>query len=123
MNETLLITLTVAALSGLTVVAYRHPEGYQRLFTFSLPPLVMLVLFITSAQFGSLNYGINAAYDNLQRYPNDPLKDHAFPAQSMHDTWHFLITFYLYFLPGFAYLIFLRFLPQILGLAIGRRNA
>ena len=123
MNETLIVTLSAAALSGLTIVAYKHPEGYQRIFTFALPPLVMLALFITSAQIGALGYGISAAYDNLQKYPNDPIKEHSFPIQSMHDASHFLITFYLYFLPAVAYLVFLRFLPQILGLSRSRGNA
>ena len=114
MNETLLVTLAAAALSGLAFVAYKHPEGYQRMFNYALPPLAMLALVITSFQIGALESGISAAYDNLQRYPNDPLKDHAFPIQSMHDNLHFLMTFYLYCLPSLAYLIFLRFLPQIL---------
>ena len=123
MNDTLLITLAAAAISGLTVIAYKHPEGYRRIFICSLPLLVMFVLVITAFHLGSMHYSNRTAYDNLQRYPTDMLKDHAFPIRSMHDDLQALLTLYAYFVPACAYLVFLRFLPQILGITIPRRGA
>jgi len=93
------------------------------MFVFVLPLLVMFGLLFLAVQLGSVDSGITSAYNDLQRSPNDPLKDHAFTLRRMYADRESLRVFFSYYIPGIAYLVFLRFLPEILGLTKRRRDA
>ena len=123
MTESLIVTLVAAAVSGLTLVAYKHPKGYARIFAVVLPSVLMLGIFVLAGQLGGLDAMINSAYNDLQKYPEAPFKDHGFAIREMHAVRSFLRTFLAYYIPGIGYLVFLRFLPEVLGVARRDKNA
>ena len=113
MNDTLLVSLIGAALTGLTIVAYRHPDGYRRILFGIAPLLTFGPLIILTWHLGGIYASIGSAYQVLQQYPNDPMKDHSFGVQSAYEARESLKIFVLYFAPSVAYLVFLRFLPHL----------
>ncbi len=116
MNETFVVTVFGAALSGLTFVVYRHPDGYRRIFLVVLPVCLFLAILICSDNLGYGLAMITSLHDDLQRNPNDPLNAHSFAIQQLYEKRELIKTFLMYLMPAIGYLIFLRFLPDILGL-------
>jgi TRAP-type C4-dicarboxylate transport system permease small subunit len=119
-NQPLLVTIVGAILSGLSFIAYKHPEGYRRIFVVVFPICVFVAFIICEYHVGYIYAVIGSAYDDLQRYPDAALKDHAFPIQELYAKREFVRTFLMYFVPAIGYLAFLRFLPEILGLGRSR---
>lgn len=116
MNETLIVTLTATALSGLTFLAYKHPAGYKRII-FIIAPFVLFILFMKLLwNIGGIYAFIDISYNEIQRYPNDLLKDHTFAIEQMFLLKESLKVFLFYFIPILFYLVFLLFLPRLLGL-------
>jgi hypothetical protein len=113
--ETLAAGVVLAAISALTVVAYRHPQGYRRIAGVFLT----LGLFYSWGRIASDLGGINA---NIQY-----LADAVQPAQPSMDMirfvvvrlaanysdlrWTLVIT-----MVSLVYFVFLLFLPRVLGL-------
>lgn len=108
MDDKLLPGLALAAISGLTFVAYKHPEGYTRL----LKPIGIVSQAIFLA---ALIWDISGtrAYFRLYDYL-EPIKREA--AKAAVDNAEFLNGYIVagYMAAG-LYLGFLAFLPQILG--------
>ena len=107
--EALIIALIVPALTGLTILAYKHHNAYLKLHE---PITKTLQYLYTPIVFFSL--GFNYAYGLLwSDVPSETLERTRqivpFPSSYL----------WIYALLGFsalwAYLIFLKFLPEILG--------
>src|SRR4030095_14333884 len=120
---TVLIPLIVAVALGLAFVAYKHPEAYRVMFIFALPVLVMGGFFVLAIKIGDLNGSIKSIYYELQHIRKDALSDQlAYQIRKLYEVRQSLKLFLIYYVSGFAYLVFLLFLRDILDLAKVRHH-
>jgi hypothetical protein len=120
---TVLISLIVAGGLGLAFVAYKYPEAYRGMFIFALPFLVIGGLLVFAIKIGDLNGRIKSTYHELQHTRKDVLSDQlAHQIRKLYEVRQTLRSFLIYYISGFAYLVFLLFLPDILGLAKDRHH-
>jgi len=118
---TILIPLIVAAALGLAFAAYKHPTGYRVMFIFALPVLVVGGFLVLAIKIGDLNASIQSIYNELQHIQKDAISDQlAYQIRRLYAGRQFLKVFLIYYISGFAYLVFLLFLPDLLKLAKGR---
>jgi hypothetical protein len=120
---TVLIPLIVAAALGLAFAAYKHPGAYRVMFIFAVPVLVVGGFLVLAIKIGDLNASIKSIYNELQHIGKDALSDQlAYQIRSLYAGRQFLKVFLVYYISGFAYLVFLLFLPDLLKLAKGRHH-
>ena len=58
MIETIVSGLVLAVLSGLTFLAYKHPDGFRRIGLVLVLPAVLLPLLYIVWELGSIHSGI-----------------------------------------------------------------
>jgi hypothetical protein len=120
---TVLIPLIVAVALGLAFVAYKHPQAYRVMFIFVVPVLVVGGFLVLAIKIGDLNASMKSIYNELQHIQNDAISDQlAYQIRRMYAGRQFLKVFLIYYISGFAYLVFLMFLPDVLNLAKGRHR-
>ena len=120
---TILIPLIVVVASGLAFVAYKHPGAYRVMFMFGFPALVMGALLVAAIKIGELNGSIKSIYYELQHIPKDAVSDQlADQIRKLYAVRQYLKLFFIYYTSGFAYLVFLFFLRDILDLAKDRHH-
>ena len=120
---TVLILLIVAVALGLAFVAYKHPDAYRVMLIFALPVLVMGALLVVAIKIGELNGSIKSIYYELQQIPKDAVSDKlANQIRTLYAVRQFLKLFFIYYISGLAYLVFLLFLRDILDLAKNRHH-
>ena len=120
---TVLIPLIVAVALGLAFVAYKHPGAYRVMFMFGFPVLVMGALLFTAIKIGDLNGSIKSIYHELQHIRKDAVSDQlADQIRKLYQVRQSLKLFLIYYVSGFAYLVFLFFLRDILDLAKDRHH-
>jgi hypothetical protein len=118
---TVLIPLIVAL--GLAFVAYKHPAAYRVMFIFALPVLVVGGFLVLAIKIGDLNGSIKSIYNELQHIQKDAISDQlAYQIRKLYAGREFLKVFLIYYISGFAYLVFLMFLPDLLNLAKDRHH-
>jgi hypothetical protein len=121
---TALILLIVAAALGLAFVAYKHPAAYRVIFIFAVPVLVVGGFLVATIKIGEINATIKLVYSELQHIQEDAISHQlANEVRTLNAGRLFLKVFLIYYVSGFAYLVFLMFLQDILNLAKGRRGA
>ena len=120
---TVLNLLIVVVASGLAFVAYKHPNLYRVMFIFGVPVLVMGGLIVFAIKIGDLNSSIKSiAYElpNIRKYVlSDQLP---YQISRLHYVGQFLKVFLIYYISGFAYLVFLLVLRDLLDLAKDRHD-
>jgi hypothetical protein len=120
---TLLIPLSVVVASALAFVAYKHPEGYRGMCIFVLPVLVMGGLLVLALKIGHLNGRIKSTYHELQHVQKNALSDQlVYQIRKLYEVRQSLKLFLIYYISGFAYLVFLLFLPEIFRQAKDRHH-
>ena len=120
---TVLIPLIVAVALGLAFVAYKHPGAYRVMFMFGFPVLVMGALLFTAIKIGDLNGSIKSIYHELQHIRKDAVSDQlADQIRALYQVRQSLKLLLIYYIFGFAYLVFLLFLRDILDLAKDRHH-
>jgi hypothetical protein len=120
---TVLILLIVIVASGLAFAAYKHPAAYRVMFIFVVPVLVVGGFLVLAIKIGDLNASIKSIYNELERIRNDATCDQlAYQIRRSYAGRQFLKVFLIYCISGFAYLVFLMFLPDLLNLVKGRRR-
>ena len=120
---TALILLIVAAALSLAFVAYKHPTAYRVIFIFALPVLVVGGFLVSTIKIGEVNATIKLVYSELQHIQKDALSHQlANEITTLYAARQFLKVFLIYYISGFAYLVFLMFLPDLVNLAKGRRT-
>jgi hypothetical protein len=121
---TVLIPLIVVVASGLAFVAYKHPEGYRGMCIFVLPVLVIGGLLVLAIKFGHLNGTIKSTYYELQHAQKNALSDQlAYQIRELYEVRQSLKLFLIYYISGFAYLVFLLLLPEIFRRAKDRHHS
>jgi energy-converting hydrogenase Eha subunit A len=120
---TVLILLIVAATLGLAFVAYKHPAAYRVMFIFAVPVLVMGGFVVLMIKIGDLNASVKSISNELDHIHKDAISAQlSYQIRSLNADRQFLKKFLIYYISGFAYLVFLMFLPDLLNLAKGRHH-
>ena len=120
---TVLNLLIVIVASGLAFVAYKHPNAYRVMFIFAVPVLVMGGLVVLAIKIGDLNGSIKSIYHELPNIRKYALSDQLpFQITRLYDVGQFLKVFLIYYIFGFAYLVFLFVLGALLDLAKDRHD-
>ena len=115
---TVLIPLIVAVASGLAFVAYKHPKAYRVMFIFAVPVLVMGGFLVLAIKIGDLNGSIKSIYHELPNIRKYAISDQLpYQIRRLYEVGQFLKVFLIYYISGFAYLVFLLFLGGLLDLA------
>jgi hypothetical protein len=115
---TVLIPLIIAVALGLAFVAYKHPAAYRVMFIFALPVLVVGGFLVLAIKIGDLNGSIKSIYNELQHIQKDAISDQlAYQIRKLYAGREFLKVFLIYYISGFAYLVFLLILGGLLNLA------
>jgi hypothetical protein len=120
---TVLIPLIVVVASGLAFVAYKHPNAYRVMFIFAVPVLVMGGFLVIAIKIGDLNATIKSIYHELPNIRKYALSDQL-PYQiiRLYGIGQFLKVFLIYYISGFAYLVFLLVLRGLLDLGKDRNH-
>jgi hypothetical protein len=114
---TVLIPLIVAVALGLAFAAYKHRDAYRVMFIFALPVLVVGGFLVLAIKFGDLNGSIKSLYYELQRIRKGAVSDQlAYQIRTLYEVRQFVRLFLIYYISGFAYLVFLFFLRDLLDL-------
>ena len=120
---TVLTALIVALASGLAFVACKYPEVYRRMFIYALPVLVIGGLLVLAIKIGHLNDSIKSTYYELQQVQKNALSDQlAYQIRKLYEVRQSLKLFFIYYISGFACLVFLLLLPEIFHLAKDRHH-
>src|SRR4030095_1200761 len=118
---TVLILLIIAATLGLAFAAYKHPAAYRVMFIFAVPVLVMGGFVVLMIKIGDLNPSVKSISNELDHIHKDAISAQlSYQIRSLNADRQFLKKFLIYYISGFAYLVFLMFLPDLLNLAKGR---
>jgi len=122
--RTMIVLLIVAVASGLAFLAYRHPDAYRVMFIFAAPVLVMGGFLIIAIKIGDLNGSIKSIYHELPNIRRYALSDQLpYQIRRLYEVGQFLKVFLIYYISGFAYLVFLLVVRGLLDLAKGRHPA
>jgi hypothetical protein len=108
--------VVLMAVSGLTLVAYKHPAGYQRIVTGIAVPLVIGIGIIVAFNIGKIMASIDFLDSKVSRSPDDPIGTVADSIREVRDAIRVAKRVYWIAVVVSAHLAFLWFLPQILGL-------
>jgi hypothetical protein len=120
---TVLIPLIVAAALGLAFAAYKHPDAFRVMFIFALPALVVGGFLVVAIKFGELNGSIKSVYDELQHIGKGAVSDElAYKIRRLYEVRQSLKLFFIYYISGFLYLVFLLFLRDLLHLGKDRHH-
>jgi len=120
----MIILLILAVASGLAFVAYKHPDAYRVMFIFAAPVLVMGGFLIVAIKIGDLNASIKSIYHELPNIQKYALSDQLpYQIRRLYEVGQFLKIFLIYYIFGFAYLVFLLVLRDLLDLVKGRQRA
>ncbi len=61
--ETLITTLITALLTGLTILTYRHPDGYKKIYSY-----ISILILVVIVSISSWNIGIGASFSKTVSY-------------------------------------------------------
>jgi hypothetical protein len=115
--------LIVVVASGLAFVAYKHPGAYRVMFIFAVPVLVMGGSLVLAIKIGDLNGSIKSIYHELPNIRKYALSDQLpFQITRLYQVGQFLKVFLIYYISGFAYLVFLLILGGLLDLVKDRHH-
>ena len=117
----MIVLLIVAVASGLAFLAYRHPDAYRVMFIFAAPVLVMGGFLVIAIKIGDLNGSIKSIYHELPNIRRYALSDQLpYQIRRLYEVGQFLKVFLIYYISGFAYLVFLLVVRGLLDLAKDR---
>ena len=117
------LLIVVAVASGVAFVAYKHPDAYRVMFIFAAPVLVMGGFLVIAIKIGDLNGSIKSIYHELPNIGKYALSDQLpYQIRRLYEVGQFLKVFLIYYIFGFAYLVFLLVLRDLLDLGKGRHR-
>ncbi len=112
--ETLIYSLIVAAVTGLSFIAYKHPNGYKKIFTSIMPLAIMALLMVLALNLGKLHSSIRIAGEMLLENPDATIQSASFSITSMNNSLDNILVVVVVGLFVIGYLFFLYKLPSIL---------
>jgi len=112
--NTLIASLILAALSGLTFVAYKHPSGYKKIsIPLSLTIVLMVILIISYSSTGILTLIVRLK-ENLDLFPDNTLKSELNLINRLYHYRNLFLYVLLVSAVTLGYLFFLYHLPKLL---------
>ena len=106
--ENFIYTLVVMVISGVTFLAYKHPEAYQKIY-----PILAALLLAAISGLGAWNYGVTVTGHKL-----DDLIDPSKGVEALNIIRELEFPFFVQLVAPIIvsfYLVFLSFLPNLLG--------
>ena len=117
------LLIVVAVASGLAFAAYKYPDAYRVMFIFAAPVLVLGGFLVIAIKIGDLNGSIKSIYHELPNIRRYALSDQLpYQIRRLYEVGQFLKVFLIYYIFGFAYLVFLLVLRDLLDLGKGRHR-
>jgi hypothetical protein len=113
--ETFYVTIAISLISGLTYLAYKHGNGYAKIFPWALG--IILIAFYTGSSY---NIGVSRGYVVLIKFIEST--NFTQTDKLISDTRVSEQYIYIFALVG-CYLVFLRyFLPYLIGNEINKNS-
>ncbi len=109
--------LIVAIITGLSWVAYKHPKGYKKIFYAIMPLIIMVLLMGVAANIGSLASGISWLSGEVAKQSGANITMIKSIADGISRDFNMLWKIIVIALVVIGYMIFLYFLPNILGIS------
>ena len=109
--DTFIAGLALMAVSGVTVIAYKHPEGYPKLRDVLLKVILYVGLFLAAAAFGSIGAMSSSMEQDLARDSTASLGNVAFEIAAVARWVGVLQKTVLILVPVALYLALLTLLP------------
>ncbi len=110
----LIYSLIVTALTGITVIAYRHPAGYIKIFYWLLIPVLTILSYLLSSSASGIHYHIRSLKNSLAKYPDNKIETFEHGISNMNEDLDMLLLSLAIGLFIIGYLYFLYKLPTIL---------
>ena len=107
MHEALFVAIIVAALSGITYLAYKHPDAYEKMYAVFAVGFMGIWIFLLSWNVAILT--ANSRVDKATRYATEPIVTDAI------DTLYFPWWVFAVGGAAYLYLTFLYKLPSLLA--------
>jgi hypothetical protein len=114
MVETFVLSLVLAALSGLTFVAYKHPRGYRKMSKPLALSVSLLAIAVLSFTLGGTLAAIGTLKDHLDVFPDQTLKSEEYCINGLYDDRNLALVVLVVTAATLGYLYFLSCLPRIL---------
>ena len=119
--ETLIYSLILAVVSGLAFVAYRHPNGYEKIFIPSITLTSMAIIFVLASNFGTMHAHIRLLKDDVIERPEETIQQAAaFSINELNNAYDNILIVSTVGVAIIGYLFFLYKLPVILGIKSGK---
>ncbi len=112
--ETLIYSLVVALVSGLTFIAYKHPVGYKKIYTLLIPVSFVPVIIILSYNLGALYSSIRSIGNDLLEKPDEKISLLSHNITRMNESLDYILLSAVIGFVVIGYLMFLHKLPVIL---------
>ncbi len=116
MIETLIVSLILAAISGVTFVAYKHPNGYRTIAKPLISITIVLCFFLVIWNLAGLTTNIRILKKNLDTNSDAKISESSYLIESMNQNLNSIIKAFIVVISLDGYLMFLWFLHPILGL-------
>ena len=113
-NSNLFYPIVVSIITGISWIAYKHPNGYKNIFRVVLPIILLYSVGGICFNVGSLGEGINQLSKELARQPDASTTSIKFTADGLSKNFNMIMKIFIISLGVVGYMIFLYFLPSIL---------
>lgn len=112
--ESLIYSLLLGAVSGLTFLAYRHPAAYYKIFSSVLSLLILIPLAIIVANGGHLYTLIRTLAKRLEDDPEQSISRVSYSINTINESLTTITLTVVVWFAVFGYLWFLYKLPSII---------
>lgn len=115
--NTIILSLLVPFLTGLTFVAYKHPLGFRKIASGLIVASLVVALGVLAFYYGASIVSIGQLKHKLDSSPQDSLSSIDYAINTLDSAATIVNRMLLIVVAVLAYMTFLRKLPNILGLA------
>ncbi len=113
--EGLVVGLVLAAVTGISVVGYKHPAGFRRMVKAAVPAFFIAVSFRVAWVASGINAASNSLSRRLLETPETPLLNIEYSIQSLGESVSDGIETFWFTLAVIVYTTFFWFLPGVLA--------
>jgi TRAP-type C4-dicarboxylate transport system permease small subunit len=114
--EALFVTLIGSAIAGITFIAYRHPDGYQKLHGALTQVCTAVILLIVIFYFAQIWAASGILTEQLMKDPQQKIEYLEYSIKSVNSAVNWIVSSLLIGGASLSYLYFLRQLPKILNI-------
>jgi hypothetical protein len=114
LNSNLFYPLVLSVITGVTLIAYKHPKGYIKIFRAVLPIILFLAFCIICGELGSLISGISGLKKEVTKQGYENFTMLKYYSDSLSQNFTMMIKVFIIGVAIAGYMIFLYYLPNIL---------